>query len=197
MKKILFALVLAVFAANSAMAASTSGITPSSLTAAGFDRLTESQKAEIIQRVAAAAAPAAQNTEETIDKIDKWAQVGANLGKGLAATAKELGIAVNEFASTPIGKIATALLVWHFMGVSIMHIVGAFLIWGIGLFSIRYIVQCSYPVKYTYDMEKKNIFGNHPILSKARSELSSEMMVVVVIAHLIVLGAGLVTMFTM
>lgn len=197
MKKILIvAAAFAVLLSGPAVAGTQSGLTANTVMNAGFDRLTETQKADIIRQVAASATPAT-NTEDTIDKIDRWSQVGANLGKGLAATAKELGVAVNEFAATPMGKVATALIVWHIMGASIMHIIGAFLIWGIGIVAIRYIVERSYPTKYTYDLENKNVFGNHPVKTKVRDELSSEMVVVLVISHAVVLGAGTWIMFTM
>ena len=198
MKKILFAVAFVIFAASSSIAGPAASLDYRQVDAAGFDKLSDVQKIAVIKSVAEqAAAKTEVVSDSTIDKIDRWSQVGANLGKGLAATAKELGVAVNEFAASPIGKVATALIIWHIMGASIMHVVGAILVWILGLVAIRYIMERSCPAKITYDVEKKNIFGNHPMLSKVRADISSEMVAVLLISHVVVLGTGIFIMFTM
>lgn len=55
----------------------------------------------------------------------EWAEVGSSIGKGLVATANEMGVAVNDFARTPVGKIAVALIVWKVAGGDIIHVVVA------------------------------------------------------------------------
>ncbi len=53
------------------------------------------------------------------------ANVGANLGKGLAATAREMGMALNEFANSRVGTFAMVLIAWNFLGGTIMHLLTA------------------------------------------------------------------------
>ncbi len=55
-------------------------------------------------------------------EVEKYVTVGEQIGKALAVTAKELGIEVNNFATTPVGMIAIFLIVWHFFGNMMVHL---------------------------------------------------------------------------
>ena len=177
--------------------ASAEGMDWRAVDAAGFNKLTESQKADVIKQVTLKAQEAKAVDNATVDKIDRWVQVGANLGKGLAATAKELGVAVNEFANTPIGKLATVLIVWHIMGSVIVHIAGALVFWGLGLYAIRFIYNRAYSADIKYNTEVRNMFGNHPKIKEDRESLSGESMFMCFVAHAAVLGAGVWILFSM
>lgn len=59
---------------------------------------------------------------ETLDKASKYTEIGAAVAKGLAGAAKELGVAVNEFAQTPVGKMTMFLVVWNFFGNMFVHL---------------------------------------------------------------------------
>lgn len=177
--------------------ASAEGMDWRAVDAAGFGKLTESQKADVIKQVTLKAQEAKAVDNATVDKIDRWVQVGANLGKGLAATAKELGVAVNEFANTPIGKLATVLIVWHIMGSVIVHIAGALVFWGLGFYAIRFIYNRAYPADIKYNTEVRNMFGNHPKIKEDRAALSGESMFMFLVAHAAVLGAGVWILFSM
>ena len=81
---------------------------------AGFDKLSETEKAAIIQQIAEKNSnnvPIVGNI--TPEKLDQFAQTGANIGKGLAAAAKEIGVAVNEFVQTPVGILTVGLIAWQ------------------------------------------------------------------------------------
>lgn len=122
---------------------------------AGFDKLPESTKAEIIKQIADSAATAnSQKTNEKIDQILKWSQLGSSIGQGLGSAAKELGMAVNEFAASPTGKLATILLVWHFVGGFVIHIFGAVCILIFGLVGLYFIYNMSYTKHCDYDQNK-------------------------------------------
>ncbi len=117
MKNVITALVLAVtlgFASTSF-----AGISSDDIDLRG---LSEVDKAAIVAaaekaRVANAAGPAI-----TPKAAQEWAEFGAQIGKGLAATAKELGIAANEILTTPVGMLTAGLLVWHFAGEDLVGI---------------------------------------------------------------------------
>jgi len=49
-------------------------------------------------------------------KVDEWTQVGANIGKGLVAAAKEIGTATVDFSKTDLGKITVGVIVWKVIG---------------------------------------------------------------------------------
>lgn len=111
-----------------------------------LDGLTESQRAKLLLDAAtlkeqnarnAAAARAAANKAAApaaaievlnklpdapkVEKLSQWAQVGVDLGKGMVAVAKELGIAVNDFAKTPVGILTAAVIIYKLMGRDIIH----------------------------------------------------------------------------
>ena len=162
---------------------------------AGFNRLSEAQKAEIIKQVADKAGNA-PSVSVTTESVERWVAIGSNLGKGLAATAKELGIAVNEFADTPIGKLATLLIVWHLMGGVIVHIFGGLLIWAVGFPMLWKIIKRLAPDDVTYSATEKNIFGNAKIEKIEKGRLDGETTAVLCIGSLGITAAGLIAILT-
>jgi hypothetical protein len=54
--------------------------------------------------------------KSTVDNAREWVDLGKGLGSGLASTAKELGVAANDFVKSPVGEVSMFLLVWHYMG---------------------------------------------------------------------------------
>lgn len=71
--------------------------------------MSDAEKATLLSQIETPDKPAA-------DVANDWIDVGERLGSGLAATAREMGIAVNDFATTPIGKLTVIVLLWNFMG---------------------------------------------------------------------------------
>lgn len=71
----------------------------------------------------------------TNEEIKEYADMGESIAKALGSCAKELNIAVNDFANSRVGMIATVLIVWKIAGESMM----GFIV-GISLFIIGLIV---------------------------------------------------------
>lgn len=168
--------------------------------AAGFSKLSESEKAEVIKMVADKAlmkdnGPNFSAPGMSVDNVERWVKIGSNIGQGLAGAAKEMGVAVNDFANTPVGRMTTYLIVWHIVGGTLMHFIGGLLVWIVGFAAIRMIISHAYPDEVVYSTEKKTFFGNAAIESKRRPEMSGEMTGVVVAASAVVIGAGIITMF--
>lgn len=99
--------------------------------------LTQAQTAQLQAEAAKMAAANAANSDsqshvsaptDTAKRVEEWVNIGTAIGSGLAASAKQLGIAANQFATTPVGKITIFLIAWHFLGNTILHIVSS-LIW--------------------------------------------------------------------
>jgi hypothetical protein len=67
-------------------------------------------------------------TPESLDNVQKYTEVGLAIGKGLAGAAKEVGVAVNEFAQTDVGKMTMFLIVWNFFGEDLKGIVLALIL---------------------------------------------------------------------
>ena len=161
---------------------------------AGFDKLSETEKAAIIQQIAEKNSnnvPIVGNI--TPEKLDQFAQTGANIGKGLAAAAKEIGVAVNEFVETPVGILTVGLIVWHVIGDDIKGILGGILVWVIGFSAIRFVSNRAYPIRYEYDMQKTNMFGNYVVKNKYRDDFSPEMTAFTMIASGVVV-VGIIVM---
>jgi hypothetical protein len=106
-----------------------------------FDNLTSTQKAEVVSQIAKlkaksepSAVPAVP-TPPVSEKVNAWVEIGASLGKGLAATAKELGVAVNDFAKSPVGILTTAVIIWKYVGHDLFHVT-----FGVGFFIVYFSV---------------------------------------------------------
>ena len=81
------------------------GNTSDAVNSAGFSKLTEAEKAEVIKIVAdkASSKDSSVPVALTEDRVEKWVKIGSNIGQGLAGAAKEVGVAVNDFSQTPVG----------------------------------------------------------------------------------------------
>lgn len=94
--------------------------TPATAAVVNVDGLPQ-DKLDQIQRIVNDSRQTSQSIADSVTKavspeaLSSYAEVGKSIGVGLAATAKELGIAANNFAQTGIGKIALLLIVWKLM----------------------------------------------------------------------------------
>ena len=166
--------------------------------AAGFAKLSEAEKAEVIKMVAdkAASKDVSVPAALTEDKVEKWVKIGSNIGQGLAGAAKEVGVAVNDFAKTPVGQLTMMLIVWHMIGAQLIHVFGGIMIWIVGIAIIRHMVARAYPSKITYSKEVKNIFGNYVIEKSEPIAIDDGNAAGWLFAYGIVLIAGLIAIFT-
>lgn len=202
MKRFLFAAALAFAAAFSAPAYA-GGLDSNSAHAAGFNKLTEPEKAEIIKQIAtkaqangsgnlaAAVADAAQPA-----KVDQWLNIGERVGKMIGGAAKEVGVAVNDFVKTPVGMTAMALIVWHYMGDMIVHLFGGLMVLAVGISFILYFARKYTRTEIIYDSEKKDIFGRSVIKSVHKSKWDGEQIGSFMFATACVIIASLTTIFT-
>ena len=193
MKK-LFAIALMLFSA-----VSFAGNTADAVNSAGFSKLSEAEKAEVIKMVADKAATKEAGMIPQLaseDKVEKWVKIGSNIGQGLAGAAKEVGVAVNDFAKTPVGQMAMVLIVWHMIGAQLIHVFGGILIWIVGIAIIRHMVARAYPSKITYSKEVKNIFGNYVVEKSEPIAIADGNAAGWLFAYGIVLIAGLIAIFT-
>lgn len=85
--------------------------------------LSEEQKAQLALQ---AAQMKTQVKTQTVETVSKWVNIGKDLGSGLNATAKELGITANELAVTPVGMFAMVLIAWNYIGNDIVGVIFGF-----------------------------------------------------------------------
>ena len=93
------------------------------------DGLTPSQRAEIEAQVAQTKAQNLSGNSSTsaAQAVTEWVEVGKGLGSGLAAGAKEMGVVVNDFAKTDVGRFTMFVIFFKVMGSTIIHLVAGFL----------------------------------------------------------------------
>lgn len=159
---------------------------------AGFSNLTDQQKAEVIANVTA---KVAQNSSTSVQRVDEWLNVGERIGKGFAGAAKELGVAANEFVNTPVGKWVAFLIIWHFMGSMMVHVVFGLFFLFVGIFAINWYVRINKNIVTTYDADKTDIFGQSRKLSTKSSDISGDMAVTVALVSLILTAIAMITIF--
>jgi hypothetical protein len=95
-----------------------------STTAIDLSALPQDQQDAIRQQVAdakKAASPVAQ-VQAVTDAASKWVEIGHAVGSTLVSTAQDLGVTANQFATTPVGKIIVAIVVWKYLAADITHI---------------------------------------------------------------------------
>ena len=174
------------------------GNTSDAVNSAGFSKLTEAEKAEVIKIVADKATSKDSSVPVALaeDRVEKWVKIGSNIGQGLAGAAKEVGVAVNDFSQTPVGQLTMLLIVWHMIGAQLIHVFGGIMIWIVGIAIIRHMVARAYPSKITYSKEVKNIFGNYVIEKVEPMEIDGGSAAGWLCAYGIVLIAGLIAIFT-
>jgi len=172
---------------------------PSQIDASG---LTDAQRAQIIQNVEAlkeeSNKPAAQ-AKTAAETAQVWVGLGKEIGIGLAETAKQLGVAANDFAQTPVGKWTAAIIIWNLVGKSLVHVGFAafgflvllpawYLAWRRAIFRVSReptdktwlfgVFRC---YRYTYT-DINGVDGNY--------------IAVTVLGCLVIAGASLVSLFT-
>lgn len=195
MKKILaLPLLLLSFAASA-------GLTSDATSSAGFNQLTEAQKAEVIKTIAQQAesnrdSPAITNVIPDPDGVERWTKIGTSVAAGLGAAARELNVGVNEFAKSPVGQLTTVLIVWKLIGAQLIHVLGGILVWIVGIIAIRHIISRQTPDQIVYSSTDKNIFGNYVIVKRNKHSLNHDEAGGYVIGYVVVLVFGLMTMFT-
>lgn len=205
MKRVLFTIAVALAAALSAPCYA--GIPVTSVTGAGFDNLTEAQKAEVLKTIAdkvAAGQTAADTAKEaakvvatsTPAKVNEWIDVGSRIGQAMGGAAKEIGVQVNEFVKTPVGQWTMAIIVWKFMGGVIMHLAGGFLVLMTGMATIAWVAHRRRVVTYTYDPEKKNVLGKPLVTGKTVQPMDDEDVAMVLIGTAVIIIVTLVTVFS-
>lgn len=158
------------------------------LGAAGFNNLSAADKAKIIIQVEEMANEGKLPTMDAPEKVEKWVNIGTSIGKGLAGAAKEVGVAANEFAKTPVGEMTMFLILWHFLSGPIIHVAGGLLVWLIG-----------FGVIFTMIHKQKKVVeyaSNDKGLVRTKEPLSGDAVAGYMISSAIVIIVGLIVMFT-
>lgn len=114
----------------------------------------EGLSAEQAKSIRAEVEKAQRKAAPELTLMDKAVELSRIVGAGLVATAKELGIAANEFAKSDLGRVMMFILVWKYLGHDFLGIlIGIpFMISGVllGLHLVRKSSLESVHIEYTY-----------------------------------------------
>lgn len=83
-------------------------------------------------------------SEQPVEKVKQYVEIGQMVGAAFAGCAKEMNLAVNEFANTPVGRLTMFLVVWKLFAREVMHYGGGalFLVVGLYFWNYYYRRQC-------------------------------------------------------
>lgn len=87
-------------------------------------KMDDAQREEALRNLTGNSAPT-----KSASLAREWVDIGNGLGEGIAATAERLGVVANDFARSPVGKLAMVLIVWSVMGDTISGWISASLFW--------------------------------------------------------------------
>lgn len=200
MKRLVISCILAV-AALVTVSAHAAGLKSDSVQSAGFDQLTEAQKAEVLKTVAdkVEATKAGESAASLVaepQRVGEWIDVGTKIGQMMGGAAKEVGVAVNDFVKTPVGQWTMAIVIWKFMGGPLMHVFGAVMILVVGIGFIGYFARKYTGVTIEYDQEKKDMFGRAVKKVVRRKAWDGEDTGWFMVSSAIVILAALIALFT-
>ena len=142
-------------------------------TPAGWNDLTPAQQAEInlsivkkieqVQVTKAAAETASTSTlKDSIPnakEMDNYVILGQHIGQAFGGAAKEIGVQVNDFVNTPVGLLTILLIIWHFMGIMLIHIIFGLLTFILGLFMINKWYKQTIKTNEKFDPNLVDRFG--------------------------------------
>ncbi len=88
--------------------------------------LTKMQEAEIQIQI-----EKMKDQKPIAEQAKELASISHEIAKAIGSTAKELGVEVNNFAVTPVGKMTMYIIVWKMLGSELLHYIV-----GIGTFVV-------------------------------------------------------------
>jgi energy-coupling factor transporter transmembrane protein EcfT len=125
----------------------------------------EVSKAEAIAKAKEATIPTVPTSEKVmaasttaLTVTTQWAEAGKGLAVGIVSAAKEAGVAVNEFSTSPVGKITTGIIIWKMMGKDILAIITSVSILLLGVPFVWFVYSNVQIISYKYE-DKIGWFG--------------------------------------
>lgn len=101
------------------------------------------------------------------EKLNAWVDVGVQLGKGMAAVAKEMNTAVNDFVKTPVGIMTASVILYKFMGRDIIKLLSGLAFGIIGMSVWIYLIRRVAVVdRVVYHEDVKEVAPNKKIKVK-------------------------------
>lgn len=81
-------------------------------------------------------------TKTNVERMEEWTIFGERFADVIISMCHKLGVEVNQFINTPVGRITTIVILWKVVGVQLWSIVGGTIAWllitGILMWSFSY-----------------------------------------------------------
>jgi hypothetical protein len=82
----------------------------------------EGLSADQVKAVQTQIEQAKRQAKPELTAMDTAVELGRIIGSGLVATARELGIAANDFAKSDLGKVVMYILIWKYLGQDLLGV---------------------------------------------------------------------------
>lgn len=173
MKKFILAVMMffsvAAFAGTSSSSLDVSGLTPQQ-TAALSEQINNMKT---------------DSADKLVSKVDKYVDVGERIGKMMGGAAKEVGVAVNDFVKTPVGLMTAGLIVWHYMGGMMVHVISG---WAFLIISFSLLFWYSRRVStmvIEYDIAGgRNWMGKYPVIKVNRDAMDESALIAILFGYM-------------
>lgn len=181
-------------------------ISSTTIGGAGWDKLTAAQQAEILAKVTttvdkneqaerdAKAAQAQQLADP--NKIDEWVTLGQHIGQAFGGAAREVGVAANEFVTTPVGTLTIVLIIWHFVGNVLVHVFGGAFVFFVGMGLIYWHSRAHRETTDTYDPANHDMFGRSRRISHVKDKMDEGWATAYYAMGFITIIVSIITIFT-
>lgn len=105
-------------------------------------------------------------------EAEAWSELGANMGKAMVGAAREIGVAANEFATTPLGKVVVVMTAYKIAGKDLLGVVfgSIIMVFGYSLALWIFFTRRWSKVKYEYEPMFWGAFKRARIISTETDE---------------------------
>lgn len=122
-------------------------------TTVDVSKLTPEQRARITEQINNLASEPTNVSAKVRQEAEAWGDLGANMGKAMVGAAKEIGVAANEFAQTPLGRVVVFITAYKIIGQDILGVIVGSLILLFGYSSAIWIFATRRWSKVKYEYE--------------------------------------------
>lgn len=137
------------------------------------------------------------SADKIVGSVDKYVDVGERIGKMMGGAAKEVGIAVNDFVKTPVGLMTAGLIVWHYMGGMLVHVIMGMIMFAVTFGLLFWYSRRLCATTITRDIAGgRNWLGQYPVITIERSAIDDDAFGVLLFGYFISIVISMWIMFS-
>ena len=142
--------------------------------------LSTEQVAQLKQQAQSMKSDPANVSAKVRQEAEAWSELGANMGKAMVGAAREVGVAANEFAVTPLGTVVVGLTAYKIVGRDFLGvIVGSFImLFGYSIAFWMFLTRRWSNIQYEYKPILWGAFERRKIVKISSDEDTTQVRVV-------------------